>query len=57
MHRSFAEDGLVLTVVRRCVPSARLGWTEKEIRRVKFNFTFENLEGQDEVSTEAPGFQ
>ncbi len=31
--------------------------SEDEIRRAKANFTFENFEGQDEVSLEAPEFQ
>ncbi len=35
----------------------RSGRAEKEFRRVKVNFTFENLEGQDEVSSEASAFQ
>ncbi len=30
---------------------------EEEFRRVKANFTFENFEGQDEVSLEASAFQ
>ncbi len=34
-----------------------LGWAEEEFRRVKVNFTFENVEGQDEVSSEASAFQ
>ncbi len=31
------------------------GWAEEEVRRVKANFTFENFEGQVEVSSEAGG--
>ncbi len=30
---------------------------EEEVRRVKVNVTFENFEGQDEVSSEASAFQ
>ncbi len=30
---------------------------EEEVRRVKVNFTFDNFEGQDEVSSEASAFQ
>ncbi len=33
------------------------GWAEEEFGRVKVNFTFENFEGQDEVSSEASAFQ
>ncbi len=33
------------------------GWAEEEIRRAKVNFTSENVEGQDEVSSEAPASQ
>ncbi len=32
-------------------------WAEEEVRRVKVSFTFENFEGQDEVSLEASAFQ
>ncbi len=32
------------------------GWAE-EVRRVKVNFTFENVEGQNKVSSEASAFQ
>ncbi len=27
------------------------GWVEEEIKRAKFNFTFEDLEGQDKFSS------
>ncbi len=30
---------------------------EEEFRRVKINFSFENVEGQDEISLEASAFQ
>ncbi len=33
------------------------GWVDKEIRRAYVNFTFENREDQDEVSSEASAFQ
>ncbi len=33
------------------------GWALGEIRRTKVNYTFENLEDQDEVSSESPAFQ
>ncbi len=43
---------------RRLDPcSNRSEWGEEEVRRVKANFTFENLESQDEVSSEASAFQ
>ncbi len=48
-HRSCVEGGLVLAVIGRCA--------EEEFRRVKFNFSFDNFEGQDEVSSEASAFQ
>ncbi len=35
----------------------RSGWAEETVRRVKVNFTFENFEGQDEVSSETSAFQ
>ncbi len=41
-HRSFVEDGLVLATIGR---------------RVKINLSFENFEGQDEISSEASAFQ
>ncbi len=31
-------------------------WAEENLRRVKVNFSFENFEGQDEVSSEASAF-
>ncbi len=43
-HRSCVEDGLFLAVIGRCAIVDR---------RVKVNFTIENFEGQDEVSSEA----
>ncbi len=33
------------------------GWAEEEVRRAEANFTFGNLEGQDEVSSEMSAFQ
>ncbi len=33
------------------------GWAEEKVRRVKVNFTFENVKGQDEVNSEASAFQ
>ncbi len=33
------------------------GWTEEEFSLVKVNFTFENVEGQDAVDSEASAFQ
>ncbi len=32
-------------------------WADEEVGRVKVNFTFENFEGQDEVSSEASAYQ
>ncbi len=49
-RRSCLEDGLVFVVIGRCALVARGG-------RRKVNFTFENFEGQDEVSSEASAFQ
>ncbi len=56
-HCSCVEDGLVLAVIGRCALVDRLGWSEEEFRRVKVNFSFENFEGQDEISSEASAFQ
>ncbi len=56
-HRSFVQDGLVLAVIGRCALVDRLGWAEEEFRRVKINFSFENFEGQDKISSEASAFQ
>ncbi len=56
-HRAFVEDGLVLAVIGRCALVDRLGWAEEEFRGVKINFSFENFEGQDEISSEASAFQ
>ncbi len=56
-HRSCVEDGLVLAVICRCTLVDRFGWAEEEFRRVKVNFSFENFEGQDEISSEASAFQ
>ncbi len=56
-HRSWDEDGLVLAVIGRCALVVQLGWAEEEVGRVKVNFTFENVEGQDEVSSETSVFQ
>ncbi len=39
------------------VPSGGSGWAEEEFSRVKINFSFENFEGQDEISSEASAFQ
>ncbi len=57
MHRSCVEDGLVLLVICRWSLLVLLVWAEEEVRRVKVNCTFENLEGQFEVSSEASAFQ
>ncbi len=56
-HRSFVEDGLVLALIGRCALVDRLGVGEEEFRRVKVNLTFENLEGQGEISSVASEFQ
>ncbi len=56
-HRSCVEDGLVLAVIDRFALVDRLGWAEEEFRRVKISFSFENFEGQDEISSEASAFQ
>ncbi len=56
-NRSFVEDGFVLAVIGRCALVARLGFVGEEVRRVKVNFTFENVEGQDEDNSEASPFQ
>ncbi len=56
-HRSCVEDGLVLAVIGRCALVARFGADGRRDRRVKVNFTFENSEGQDEVSSEVSAFQ
>ncbi len=54
-HRAFVEDGLVLAVIGRCalVDRLRVG----EFRRVKINFSFDNFEVQDEISSDASAFQ
>ncbi len=57
MLRSCTKDGLVLAVIGRCALVARLGWAVIKVRQAKVNFTFENLEGQDEVSSKASAFQ
>ncbi len=49
MHRFFVEDGLVLAVFCRYNLPAEF---EGEIRRDEVNNTFENLEGQDVVSSD-----
>ncbi len=54
---SCVEDGLVRAVLLRVPSEPGSGWAEEEARRVKVNFTFENVEGQDEVSSEASAFQ
>ncbi len=41
---------------RSCVKDGSR-WAEEEVRRAEVNFTFENLEGQDEVSSEVSAFQ
>ncbi len=56
-HCSCVEDGFVLAVIGRCALVDRLGWAEEEFRRVKVNLSFENFEGQDEISSEASAFQ
>ncbi len=57
-HRSCVEDGLVLAVIGRCVLVVRLGVGGGRLQTaVKVNFTLENFEGQDEVSSEASAFQ
>ncbi len=33
------------------------GWAEEEFSRVNINFSFENFEGQDEISSEASAIQ
>ncbi len=33
------------------------GWAEEEFSQVKINVSFENFEGQDEISSEASAFQ
>ncbi len=53
-HRSFVEDGLVLVVIGRCALVDRLGVGGG---RIQINFSFENFEGQDEISSEASVFQ
>ncbi len=41
-----------------CVPpQTGSGWAEEEVRRAQVNFPFDNLEGQNEVSSEASVFQ
>ncbi len=57
-HRFFVEDGLVLAVIGRCALVDRLGVGGGRVQRlVKVNFYFENVEGQDEISSEASAFQ
>ncbi len=56
-HRFCVEGGLVLAVIGRCALVDRLGRAEEEFRCVKVNFSFENVEGQDEVTSETPVFQ
>ncbi len=56
-HRSCVADGLILAVIGRCALLRASGWAEEEFRRVKINFSFENFEGQDEISSEASAFQ
>ncbi len=53
---SCIEDGLVLAVIGRCALADRLGVGGGRIQS-KVNFTFENFEGQDEVSSEASAFE
>ncbi len=52
-HRSCVADGMVLAVIGRCALVARL---KVEVRRVKVNFSFDNFEGQDEVSSNPSAF-
>ncbi len=52
-HRSFVEGGLVLAVIGTRALVDRLGGGGG----VKINFSFENFEGQDEISSEASAFQ
>ncbi len=54
-HHPCVEDGLVLAVIGRCALVDRL--EEEELRRLKVNYSFENFEGQDEISSEASAFQ
>ncbi len=57
MRHSCVDDGLVLPVNCRYALLVRLGWAEEEINQALVFFTFENFEGQDEVSSEASAFQ
>ncbi len=54
MHCSFVEGGLALAVICQYAPS---GWAEEEIKQALVNFTFQTLEGQDEVGSAAPALQ
>ncbi len=56
-HRSFVEDGLVLAVIGRRTLVDRLGVGGGEIQPGRITFFFENVEGQDEISSEASAFQ
>ncbi len=57
MHSFFNEDGLVLVVVCRGVISTQVEVSEGRKQKSSiFNFTFENLEGQDEVRLKTPAF-
>ncbi len=56
-HRSFVEEGLILAVIGRRALVDRLGVGEEEFRRVKINFSFENVEGQDEISSGTSAFK
>ncbi len=56
LHRFCVEDGLALTVIGRCALVDRLGAGGGRIQTGKVNFTFDNFEGQDEVSLEASAF-
>ncbi len=52
-QRSFVEDGLVLAVIGRRALVGRLGVGGGRIQPGKINFSFENFEGQDEISSSA----
>ncbi len=56
MRRFCFEDGLVLAVIGRCAHVDRLGADGGRIQTGKANLTFDNFEGQDEISLEASAF-
>ncbi len=51
MHRSFGKVSLSVQSSVCVLPEPSSGWAEEEIRRAYVNFIFENLEGQDEISS------